>query len=103
MLRSEVKLFFVPAASGSNVTLKRFEFLVKNGFGNNDNDADIYSLAGTTSTKLFNTGDKLKNDLKVTVDAGNRVLTTSQKVRVSTNFDKSFAGDPSSACELSLN
>ncbi len=103
VLRSEVTLFFLPAATGTNVTLKRFQIIVKNPFGNDKNDADISSVTGTAVAKLFNTGDVLKNNVKVTVDAGNRVLNTTQKVRVSTNFDKSLAGDPSAACDLSLN
>ncbi len=101
VLRAETTLFYT--VSGTKVTLKRFEMLVKNGFGGDKSDAAFMSVTGTKAEKMFGSGDILENNKKITISAGNRVLATSQKVRVETHFDKSLAFDPSAKCDMSIN
>jgi hypothetical protein len=89
--------------TGTKITIKSLQVLVKNAYGRNANDVDVYARPpGASEVLVFNSGDILTSGKNVTVPyRANTNVKPNYRVRLLTNFDQE-GGDPYASCAITI-
>src|SRR4030095_9713687 len=89
--------------TGTKLTIKSLQMTVKNAYGRNLNDVDVYARPpGAGEVLVFNSGDILASGKTVNVPyRANTNVKPNYRVRLLTNFDQE-GSDPYASCAITI-